>query len=46
MSTYTNDPSTPGLLVERKDLIARLLTKNVNDHVEKININFPNYTNN
>ena len=37
MSTYTNDPSTPGLLVERKDLIARLLTKNVNDHVEKKN---------
>jgi hypothetical protein len=37
MNTYTNDPSTPGLLVERKDLIARLLTKNVNDHVEKKN---------
>jgi hypothetical protein len=37
MSTYTNDPSTPGLLVERKDLIAKLLTKNVNDHVEKKN---------
>jgi len=37
MSTYTNDPSQPGLLVERKDLIARLLTKNVNDHVEKKN---------
>ena len=37
MSTYTNDPNQPGLLVERKDLIARLLTKNVNDHVEKKN---------
>jgi len=37
MSTYTNDPSQPGTLVERKDLIERLLTKNVNDHVEKKN---------
>jgi hypothetical protein len=37
MSTYTQDPNQPGTLVERKDLIAKLLTKNVNDHVEKKN---------
>ena len=37
MSTYTNDPSTPGLLVERKELIAKMLAKNVNDHLEKKN---------
>jgi len=37
MSTYTNDPSQPGLLVERKDLIAKMLAKNVNDHLEKKN---------
>ena len=37
MSTYTNDPNQPGTLVERKDLIAKMLTKNVNDHVEKKN---------
>jgi hypothetical protein len=37
MSTYTNDPNQPGTLVERKDLIAKMLAKNVNDHVEKKN---------
>ena len=37
MSTYTNDPNQPGTLVERKELIAKMLTKNVNDHVEKKN---------
>jgi hypothetical protein len=37
MSTYTNDPNQPGLLVERKDLIAKMLAKNVNDHLEKKN---------
>ena len=37
MSTYTNDPSQPGTLVERKDLIAKMLAKNVNDHLEKKN---------
>ena len=37
MSTYTNDPSTPGTLVERKELIAKMLAKNVNDHLEKKN---------
>ena len=37
MDNYTRDPSQPGLLVERKDLIAKLLAKNVNDHVEKKN---------
>lgn len=33
----TQDPNQPGLLVDRKDLIAKLLAKNVNDHVEKKN---------
>jgi hypothetical protein len=37
MSTYTNDPNQPGTLVERKDLIAKMLAKNVNDHLEKKN---------
>jgi hypothetical protein len=31
------DPNQPGLLVERKELIAKMLTKNVNEHVEKKN---------
>jgi hypothetical protein len=31
------DPSQPGLLVERKELIARLLATNVNGHLEKKN---------
>ncbi len=34
---FTQDPNQPGLLVDRKDLIAKLLAKNVNDHVEKKN---------
>ena len=37
MDSYTRDPNQPGTLVERKDLIAKLLAKNVNDHVEKKN---------
>ena len=37
MDSYTQDPNQPGLLVERRELIAKLLTKNVNDHVEKKN---------
>jgi len=37
MSTYTNDPNQPGTLVERKELIARLLATNVNGHLEKKN---------
>jgi len=37
MSTYTNDPSQPGTLVERKELIAKLLATNVNGHLEKKN---------
>ena len=37
MSTYTNDPNQPGTLVERKELIAKMLAKNVNDHLEKKN---------
>jgi len=37
MDSYTQDPNQPGLLVERKELISKLLTKNVNDHVEKKN---------
>ena len=37
MDNYTRDPNQPGTLVERKDLIAKLLAKNVNDHVEKKN---------
>ncbi len=31
------DPNQPGLLVERKELIARLLATNVNGHLEKKN---------
>ena len=37
MSTYTQDPNQPGLLVERKELIEKLLAKNVNGHLEKKN---------
>ena len=37
MDSYTQDPNQPGTLVERKELISKLLTKNVNDHVEKKN---------
>ncbi len=37
MDSYTRDPNHSGTLVERKELIAKLLTKNVNDHVEKKN---------
>jgi hypothetical protein len=37
MDSYTQDPNQSGLLVERKELISKLLTKNVNDHVEKKN---------
>ena len=29
------DPNQPGLLVERKELIAKLLATNVNGHLEK-----------
>ena len=37
MDSYTRDPNQPGTLVDRKELIAKLLSKNVNDHVEKKN---------
>lgn len=37
MESYTQDPNQPGLLVERKELISKLLAKNVNDHLEKKN---------
>ena len=37
MDSNTQDPNQSGTLVERKELIAKLLTKNVNDHVEKKN---------
>ena len=37
MSTYTQDPNQPGTLVERKELIAKLLAKDVNSHTEKKN---------
>jgi hypothetical protein len=37
MESYTQDPNQSGTLVERKELIAKLLIKNVNDHVEKKN---------
>ena len=37
MDSYTRDPNQPGTLVDRKELIAKLLAKNVNDHVEKKN---------
>jgi hypothetical protein len=33
----TEDPNQLGLLVERKELIAKMLAKNVNDHLEKKN---------
>ena len=37
MSSYTQDPHQSGLLVDRKDLIEKLLAKNVNEHLEKKN---------
>ena len=37
MESYTQDPNQSGTLVDRKELIAKLLAKNVNDHVEKKN---------
>jgi hypothetical protein len=37
MDSYTQDPNQLGTLVERKELISKLLTKNVNDHLEKKN---------
>lgn len=37
MSSYTQDPQQSGLLVDRKELIERLLAKNVNEHLEKKN---------
>ena len=37
MDSYTQDPNQSGLLVERKELISKLLAKNVNDHLEKKN---------
>ena len=37
MDSYTRDPNQSGLLVERRELIAKMLAKNVNDHVEKKN---------
>jgi hypothetical protein len=37
MDSYTQDPNQPGTLVERKELIAKMLAKNVNDHLEKKN---------
>lgn len=37
MNTYTQDPNQPGTLVERKELISKLLAKDVNSHTEKKN---------
>jgi hypothetical protein len=37
MNTYTNDPNQSGLLVDRKELISKLLAKDVNSHTEKKN---------
>jgi hypothetical protein len=37
MDSYTQDPNKSGTLVERKELISKLLAKNVNEHVEKKN---------
>ena len=37
MNTYTQDPNQLGTLVERKELIAKLLATNVNGHLEKKN---------
>jgi hypothetical protein len=37
MESYTRDPNQPGLLVERKELISKLLAKDVNSHTEKKN---------
>ena len=37
MSSYTQDPHQSGLLVDRKELIERLLATNVNGHLEKKN---------
>jgi hypothetical protein len=37
MNTYTQDPNQSGLLVDRKELISKLLAKDVNSHTEKKN---------
>ena len=37
MSSLTQDPHQSGLLVDRKELIEKLLAKNVNEHLEKKN---------
>ena len=37
MDTYTRDPNQPGTLVDRKELISKLLAKDVNSHTEKKN---------
>ena len=37
MESYTQDPNQSGLVVERRELIAKMLAKNVNDHLEKKN---------
>ena len=37
MDTYTRDPNQLGTLVERKELIAKMLAKDVNSHTEKKN---------
>ena len=37
MNTYTQDPNQSGTLVERKELISKLLAKDVNSHTEKKN---------
>jgi hypothetical protein len=37
MSEYTQDPHKSGHLVDRKELIEKLLAKNVNEHLEKKN---------
>jgi hypothetical protein len=37
MESYTRDPNQPGLLVDRKELISKLLAKDVNSHTEKKN---------
>ena len=37
MNSYTQDPNQSGLLVDRKELISKLLAKDVNSHTEKKN---------
>ena len=37
MDSYTQDPNQPGTLVERRELISKLLAKDVNSHTEKKN---------